>query len=172
MSSYISAQPYVHSRCLWVRTGRSDACAVRVSPSCSMDTCRRACRAPGPTPPCGEGVCVVSVFDDDVSAIAYIPSVTRPGYLLVLASITTIIYDRCIVCSAKLVYSRANVICIRLSNNGATGGDARARRGGHGRAYRGLHGRAMPDRRLRPLRRCGECGGTATKLTDDFGNSR
>ena len=120
----------------------------------------------GPATPLWKEVCGVGV-DDDVSAI---PSVTRPGYLLVLASITTIIYDRCIVCSAKLVYSRANVICIRLSNNGATGGDARARRGGHGRAYRGLHGRAMPDRRLRPLRRCGECGGAATKLI--VGNSR
>ena len=45
-----------------------DACAVRVSPSCSMDTCRRACRAPDPTPlwkVCRVWCCV----DDDVSAI-------------------------------------------------------------------------------------------------------
>lgn len=91
-----------------------DACAVRVSPSCSMDTCRRACRAPDPTPLWK--VCGV------VSTTTWCYPSPAPGY----------VYDVDRVFSTKLVYSRANVI--RLSNNGASGEDARARRGGHGRA--------------------------------------
>ena len=135
-----------------------DACAVRVSPSCSMPNGpwthageRAARRA---RLPCGRCVVLCRRRRECYPSPA-------PGYVC-----TSTLRCRSCVQHEIVVYSRANVI--RLSNNGATGGDALARRGGHGRAYRGLHGRAMPDPSLTCLRAvlCGAVCGHSSHHTE------